>query len=113
MEIVSKKTDHCIIVEIKGRLDTTNYNTLEAEFNKIITKGSHSILVDCSNLVYVSSSGLRVFLVALKTLNKLNGKFLMSNLQENIQEIFEISGFISIFKVFGSNEEAMAACLDA
>lgn len=110
MEILTKQEGKCTIVEIKGRLDTTNYNNLETEFNKIIDKGNTSILVDCSNLVYVSSSGLRVFLVALKTLNKLNGKFLMSNLQENIQEIFEISGFISIFKVFASNEEALANC---
>lgn len=110
MEILTKQADNCTIVEVKGRLDTTNYNNLETELNKIIEKGKHNILVDCTNLVYVSSSGLRVFLVALKTLNKLNGKFLMSNLQDNIKEIFEISGFISIFKVFTSNEEALANC---
>lgn len=110
MEILTKQADNCTIVEVKGRLDTTNYNNLETELNKIIEKGKHNILVDCTNLVYVSSSGLRVFLVALKTLNKLKGKFLMSNLQDNIKEIFEISGFISIFKVFPSNEEALANC---
>ncbi|MFA6404313.1 MAG: STAS domain-containing protein [Salinivirgaceae bacterium] len=111
-EISIKKSEKVTVVEIKGRLDTTNYLTLESNLNQMIQAGERNLLIDCINLDYVSSSGLRVFLVALKKLNQINGKFVMCNLQENIQEIFEISGFISIFQVFSSKEEAMQACLN-
>ncbi len=112
MELSIKKNEKCTVVEIKGRLDTTNYATLENNLNKVIDEGEKALLIDCMNLDYVSSSGLRVFLVALKKLSQLNGKFIMCNLQENILEIFEISGFISIFQVYNSKEEALNACLN-
>lgn len=112
MEILVNKNDMCTIVELKGRLDTTNYMALENNLNEMIQGGAHTLLIDCMNLDYVSSSGLRVFLVALKKLNQMNGKFVLCNLQDNIQEIFEISGFISIFQVFNSKEEALQACLN-
>ncbi len=107
MEINIKKEGTCSVVEIKGRLDTSNFATLEKALDKLIEKGEMALLLDCMYLDYVSSSGLRVFLVALKKMKKLHGKFLMCNLQESIQEIFEVSGFISIFDVYGSKEEAM------
>ncbi len=112
MDISVKKDSKCTVVEIKGRLDTTNYMALENNLNQMIQNGEHTLLIDCVNLDYVSSSGLRVFLVALKKLNQINGKFVMCNLQENIQEIFEVSGFIGIFKVYKSKEEAIEACLN-
>ena len=112
MDISVKKTDKCTVVELKGRLDTTNYVSLETNLNQMIQDGAHTLLIDCLNLDYVSSSGLRVFLVALKKLNQINGKFVLCNLQENILEIFEISGFISIFQVFPSREEALQACMN-
>lgn len=110
MEISKKTHENCIIVEIKGRLNTTNFSDLESEFNKLIEAGNHKLLVDCSDLEYVSSSGLRVFLVALKSLKKLNGKFVLCNLQESILEVFEVSGFITIFDVCDNREEALEIC---
>lgn len=107
MEIITKKDQSLVIFEIKGRLDTTNYLDLEKAFNQKIEDGNNQILVDCNNLDYVSSSGLRVFLVALKELKKIGGKFIMCNLQESILEVFEISGFISIFEVYNSKDEAI------
>ncbi|MBI9067048.1 MAG: STAS domain-containing protein [Salinivirgaceae bacterium] len=106
MEIVTKKDNSFTVFEIKGRLDTTNYLDLEKEFTRQIDNGDRQILVDCDRLDYVSSSGLRVFLIALKELKKLGGKFVMCNLQNSIQEIFEISGFISIFDVYQTKDEA-------
>lgn len=106
MEIVTKKDKSITIFELKGRLDTTNYLELEQAFNHQIEMGDRQLLVDCENLDYVSSSGLRVFLVALKELKKQGGQFVMCNLQESILEIFEISGFISIFNVQDSKEQA-------
>ena len=109
MELTELKTENCLIVSISGRLDTTNYTTLEKKLMNWIDKGEQHILVDCAKLNYVSSSGLRVFLVALKKITPLNGKFVLCSLQKNIIEIFDISGFSSIFEIYSTKEEALAA----
>ena len=96
------------IIEIDGRLDTTNYGQLEKVVLDYIAKGKIKILVDCSKMDYVSSSGLRIFLMALKKIMGLNGKFVLCGLQESIREIFDISGFTSIFKIFPTQEEAIS-----
>lgn len=110
MDISINKSNECTIIDLKGRLDTTNFMNLENELNTLIDKGTQNLILDCENLDYVSSSGLRVFLVALKKIKKLNGKFLMCNLQETIQEIFEISGFITIFEIHETRQAALNTC---
>lgn len=107
MEIVTHKNSDIVIIDIKGRLDTTNYNSLEKDILQTIEKGNKKLVINCSELDYVSSSGLRVFLVALKKLKAINGKFALTSLQDNIKEIFEISGFITIFDVHPTTDDAV------
>ena len=107
MEINEQKTDQCVIIGITGRLDTTNYSLLEKKLMELIDNHQDKILVDCSKMDYVSSSGLRILLMALKKITMLKGKFVLCGLQENIHEIFEISGFTSIFEIHSSHEEAL------
>lgn len=107
MNLKEVKNDQAIIIEIDGRLDTTNFGQLENKILQHIEAGNIRILVDCSNMDYVSSSGLRILLMALKKITALNGKFLLCGLQDNISEIFEISGFTSIFSIYKNQEEAL------
>lgn len=101
------KNDKAVIIEIDGRLDTTNFSKLENEIMKHLENGKTDYVIDCSNMDYVSSSGLRVFLMALKKVKALEGKFLLCGMQESIREIFEISGFTTIFDIYKNQEEAL------
>lgn len=107
MKIKKQKINENIVLEIAGRLDTTNYSELDEIFTDYISKNEIKIIVDCKNMDYISSSGLRVFLTALKKINVAKGKFFLCGLQDTIQEIFKISGFTSIFKIFDNQEEAL------
>jgi anti-sigma B factor antagonist len=107
MEINEQNTDQCTVISISGRLDTTNYSQLEAKLMGLIDQHRDRILVECSNMDYISSSGLRILLMALKRITQVKGKFVLCGLQENIQEIFEISGFTSIFEIHRTVEEAL------
>ena len=107
MEINIKKNGDVSILELNGRLDTTNYNEIEKKFDELISNGEIKIIVDCSNLNYISSSGLRVLLKSLKAINAAKGKFILCSLQENINEVFEISGFSSIFEIYADQSEAL------
>ena len=106
MEINEEKTDLCVIIGLKGRLDTTNYGILEEKLMSLIDNHQDRILVECTGMDYVSSSGLRILLMALKRVTQSKGKFVLCGLQENIREIFEISGFTTIFEIFPSREHA-------
>ncbi len=107
MHLKETKNDKAIIIEIEGRLDTTNFGQLEKKIFQAIEAGNIHFVVDCSEMDYVSSSGLRIFLMALKKTNTLDGAFLLCGLQESIREIFEISGFTSIFGIYPGQQEAL------
>ena len=107
MKINEEKTDRCVIISISGRLDTTNYSLLEKKFLELIESAQGKILLECSELEYVSSSGLRVLLMALKKISMLKGKFVLCGLSKNISEIFEVSGFTSICEIYPSRADAL------
>jgi anti-sigma B factor antagonist len=108
VEITEQITDSCVILEISGRLDTATHGALDAKLKQLLAGDRSRVLVDCSKLGYVSSSGLRVFLTGLKAFSsKPQGKFTLCGLQENIREIFEISGFTGLFEIYPDREQAL------
>ena len=109
MEITETKNGESLVIGIKGRLDTTNYVELEKKLTDCFDQGSVRIVVNCAEMDYISSSGLRVFLIALKKAALVNGSFVLAGLQETIMEIFEIAGFTTIFAIYGTVEEAIEA----
>ena len=111
MELIFETKGNTTIVNLNGRLDTSNYTELEEKLLKIITKGS-AILVDCAGLDYISSSGLRVLLLALKKAELTDSKLALCSLQDRIMEIFKISAFDSIFTIFQNQEEALEKYMD-
>lgn len=108
MELKVDKAGDYTVVNINGRIDTTNFNEFEKEIGVVLDQGETKIVLDCEGLNYISSSGLRVFLITQKRLMASNGKLHLCNMQPTIKEIFDISGFSTIFKIFGTKEEALA-----
>ena len=103
---VSTSADYTVI-SVDGRVDTTNASELEKSIFEVIEGGGIKIILDCSGLNYISSSGLRVFLVIQKKMMSLKGQFRLCSLQPGIKEIFDISGFSSIFSLFPDKDGAM------
>lgn len=109
MNLTKQVTNGYCVIKIDGRIDTTNFNDFEKEVTGIIDGGEHNIVLNCSGLNYISSSGLRVFLIAQKKLTALAGKLYLCQMQPTIKEIFDISGFSTIFKIFDTESEALSA----
>ena len=107
MELIEKNTEKCLIIGINGRLDTINYSILEKRLMELLDQNTNRILINCSQMDYVSSSGLRILLMALKRITMAKGKFALCSLQEDIREIFEISGFTTIFEIYPNEEDAL------
>jgi anti-anti-sigma factor len=100
MEIKSNVQGNEVLLKASGRVDTTNYNDFEKSVNELLADNIKQLIIDCSEINYISSSGLRVFLTIQKTMMSRGGKFSLFAMQQGIKEIFDISGFSSIFSIY-------------
>ena len=107
MEIIQEKHLSTDVVKLKGRLDASTAPKLEDTLNALSAGDSPKILVDCKNLDYISSAGLRVLLSTAKQVKKNKGRISLSSLNPNVFQVFEISGFSSIFPIFSRFEDAL------
>lgn len=109
MEVNIRKEDGVHVVSFVGNLDTGTSPQAEEQLLGLIDAGGQSVIVvDLTHTEYISSAGLRVFLATSKKLKTANGKIGLFGLNETVQEVFEISGFVSILRVFATLEQALA-----
>lgn len=108
METKISKTDNYTLIGIVGRIDTVTAVEFEKAVSQALVTEDHAIVIDCSGMDYISSSGLRVFLMLQKKMSAKKGLLHLCCLQPNIREIFDISGFSGIFKLFTDLSSATA-----
>lgn len=104
MEINHSKSGNLNFIELKGRMDSINTHLFEQKIIQLISKENNSFIFNCANLEYISSTGMRSFLMVIRKLNEVGGKLVLTSLQENVKEVFELSGFASIFE-FAKSEK--------
>ena len=97
MMIEKMITDTNAVLKIVGRLDTTTAPELEATIDGCVA-GIKELVLDCSELEYVSSAGLRVILKAQKLMNA-QGAMKLTHVNETIMEVFDITGFADILTI--------------
>lgn len=98
MNIEKEITETQIILKIVGRIDTTNANDFDNQVQNEIKEGVNLVL-DLKGLEYISSAGLRVLLSTHKSLTKVNGKLIIRNVNSDVMEVFDITGFSSILSI--------------
>jgi len=108
MEISAKQEQKGVVVCVTGRMDAVSSPDFEKAMDAWLEKGETMFIVDCCNLEYISSSGLRSILTIAKKLKARNGKILLASLTSVVKEVFEISGFSTIIPIYDSLEAAMA-----
>jgi anti-anti-sigma factor len=108
MEIAARKEKNVLVVSAKGRIDAVTAPQFENSLFDFISKGENIFLVNLAHLEYISSAGLRSILATAKKLKEKKGEMLFAGLQDPVKEVFKISGFNSIFRIFATDEEALA-----
>lgn len=109
MDILEKKMGDVSIISLLGRLDAYGANDVEKKLDSLVDAGQVQLVVNLESLEYISSSGLRVFLAALKKVRKCQGDMKLASLKPFIKEIFDIAGFTQLFTMFGTEESALAS----
>ena len=95
MNVSKKVNEEALIVTIEGRLDTSTAAEFESFMNDNISNEKNLIL-DCKELVYISSAGLRVLLSVQK---KMKDSMKLINVGELVMEVFEMTGFADILVI--------------
>ena len=86
-----------LIISLAGRLDTTTAPQLDDELKGGLD-GVEKLEFDFTDLEYISSAGLRVLLTAQKTMNQ-KGSMKLTNVNETVMEIFDVTGFVDILTI--------------
>ncbi len=107
MDIKQDKRGDIVILDLVGRLDANTSGELEAVVIPLIDGGEKKIILDFSDLEYISSAGLRLLLLAAKKLRNNKGEIILCSMKDFIKEIFEISGFTPIFTIMDNKEAAL------
>ena len=92
-----------------GRIDASNSGQIHERIMGEIENGCQSMIVDFSQVSYISSAGLRVLIYASKAMLKESGSFYICSINKNIEKIFQISGLTPIFNIHSD----VQSCLDA
>lgn len=107
MKIETRESQDIQIVAFEGNLDTNTSPEAESKINELIDAGKQKLLVNFEQLNFISSAGLRVLLATVKKLNASGGELRICSLNPTVQEVFDISGFVTILSVKSTEEEAL------
>ena len=94
-------------IAVIGRLDSNTVRSLESTVQELAGNERPAVVFDLERMTYVSSAGLRVFLVAAKQVHKAGGKVVFCNLADNVHEVFKVGGFDRILTLRETKEEAL------
>lgn len=107
MRISESTEGNARVLDLVGSLDSETAGAFEEKVLEVIDDGVHHVVLDCSSLEYVSSAGLRVFLIAAKALGARDGTLMICSLTDHVRHVLDLSGFATILAIHDSREEAI------
>ena len=97
MEIKKEQNGTSLTMFLSGRLDTVAAADFEKELQSSL-EGVSTLVLDCSELTYVASSGLRALLMVQKRMNK-QGSMVMRHVQDAVMEVLSMTGFDDLLQI--------------
>jgi anti-sigma B factor antagonist len=108
MELTTIQKDGAAVIRIAGRIDTATAPELEQAIGREIESGTKKLLLEFSQVSYISSGGLRVLLSTAKKLKGQDDRFALCGLTAEVHKILKLAGFTSIFSIYATEGEALA-----
>ena len=98
MEIKRQELEDKVIIKLIGEIDGSNVDSFEAAMTDASEK-CNELDIDLEKLEYVSSAGLRVFLITEKQMKQAGKKMIIKNVGEEIMDIFTVTGFVKLLNI--------------
>ena len=97
MKTTITEQENAVVATLDGRLDTAASSQTETELQALLD-ANKDIILDCTKMEYISSSGLRIFLSILKKAKPSGKHVYIKGLNNDVRNVFNITGFISLFE---------------
>ena len=97
MKTTVKELDGRLVPVLTGELDTASAAETEATLKPLFESTGKDLVLDCSNLEYIASSGIRILVNLLKTAKAKGDQVVLKNVNEVIRDVLELTGFVSYF----------------
>ncbi len=105
----SKQGDVTVVVHQGWSLEVDMRKLLNDELLKLVDDGETKVLVDFSAVDYITSGGLSALLTGARRMAEVDGTFALCSLSDNVKRVFEISNFTTLFDIYPSAAEGLAA----
>lgn len=110
MEITTKQFKNCDLLTVSGRIDSSTAPQLTEALEGVTDGGRYKIVLDMTNLEYMSSAGFRALLSSQRVCKRYNrGEVILAAVPERVQEALELAGFTELFKTFPEAVEAVGS----
>lgn len=106
LQINAEEIDNIVILRLIGRLDASSSSLLQSRLNILIKDKRNVVLLDFSNIDYLSSAGLRVLLSFTKKYDEKKGRLGLFSLTEDVYEVIKLTGFNKILYIYKNEKEA-------
>ena len=102
-----KSLDGLDVLQLSGELDAHTAPQLEDSFTKLIDAKKFRIIVDCSNLEYIASAGLGVFMAYIEDVRGEGGDIKLTNMNERVYNVFDLLGFPTLYDILDDVQDAL------
>ena len=99
MTIIIEKANEITTAVLVGRLDTPATTEATPYFEQLQNAAGGTVVLDCTELSYISSSGLRLFITLRKAATAKGGKIIVKNINDTIRQVFMMTGFLNLFEI--------------
>lgn len=109
MDLTEAKENGVTLLGLRGRLDAASATVVEQKVLGLIDGGADRLVLDCAELDYISSAGLRILLMAAKRLAQSHGKLALAAIKPQVRDVLDIAGFTSLFAIHPTRAAALAS----
>lgn len=99
MNATIKELEDRFLVTLEGELDTAAAADAEKTLQPLYTTNGKDVEIDCSNLEYIASSGLRILISILKGAKSGGSRVVINGMNDDIKTVFKLTGFINLFEI--------------
>lgn len=109
MDITTRQHKRCVAVAVSGRIDGATAPEFESSLTELTGQGTRNIVLDMSEVEFLSSSGLRVLLTTRKSLGKVGGRLALAQPSQRVTDTLDIAGIDILFDTYPDREGAIAS----
>lgn len=109
LDIHVTKQQQVTLVVVNGRVDSLNAGELGLSLSSAIEDGGTQIVLDLSQVAYMSSAGLRELVSAFKKVRRISGDLRLAQPSPRVQEVLEMAGLDTIFQIFPTQRDAVGS----